>query len=183
MTNTDCRIVIIGAGMGGLGTACLLARDGYSVTVLEKNESPGGRASLLQDKGFRWDMGPSWYLMPDVFKSFFAQLGLEIRDHLELQRLYPNYRIFFEDGDVVDMTGDLDKDAKTFDRYEPGAGKRLREYLKLSEYQYNIAMRDFVPKNYDSIFDFLNRTVIAARDSYATVQLRKYLWSTARFEE
>ena len=151
---------MIGAGLGGLGTAALLARQGYTVSVFEKNEQSGGRASLLQDAGFSWDMGPSWYLMPDVFERFFGLLGERVEDHLELQRLTPSYRIFFEDGDTVDMTGVLEQDAATFESYEPGAADRLREYLRLSEYQYDIAMRDFVPKNYDSFRDFLTPTVM-----------------------
>jgi len=150
------RVVVIGGGIGGLGTACLLGRSGYEVTLLEKNERVGGRANLLEDAGFRWDMGPSWYLMPDVFEAFFDLLGEKVGDHLRLRRLSPSYRIFFEDGDVVDMTGDLEADAETFERYEPGAGARLREYLRLSEYQYQVAMSQFVPRNYDSIFEFFN---------------------------
>jgi phytoene desaturase len=154
------RVVVVGGGFGGLGAAALLARDGFDVTLLEKNEQLGGRAGLLEDRGFAWDMGPSWYLMPDVFRDFFALLGERVEDHLELTRLSPSYRIYFEDGDVVDLTGDLEADARTFDRYEPGAGEKLREYLRLSEYQYDIAMRDFVPNNYDSFRDFLTPTVM-----------------------
>ncbi|MDP9380126.1 MAG: phytoene desaturase family protein [Chloroflexota bacterium] len=160
MTDTGKKVVVIGGGFGGLGAACLLSREGYDVTLLEKNEQVGGRASVLEDGRFRWDMGPSWYLMPDVFEQFFELLGERVEDHLKLQRLTPSYRIFFEDGEVMDMTGDLDTDAATFERYEPGAGERLREYLRLSEYQYGIAMRDFVPKNYDSYRDFFSRQTL-----------------------
>ncbi|MDQ3855714.1 MAG: phytoene desaturase family protein [Chloroflexota bacterium] len=160
MKGTGNSAVVIGSGFGGLGTAALLAQHGYHVSLFEKNARLGGRASVLQDQGFTWDMGPSWYLMPDVFERFFRLLGERVEDHLELQRLSPNYRIYFEDGDIVDMTGSLERDAATFDRYEPGAGKKLREYLRLSEYQYEIAMRDFVPKNYDSLRDFFTPTVM-----------------------
>ncbi|MDQ3328578.1 MAG: phytoene desaturase family protein [Chloroflexota bacterium] len=160
MTETGKKVVVIGSGFGGLGTACLLSKEGYAVTLLEKNDQLGGRAGLLEDGVFRWDMGPSWYLMPDVFEAFFEALGERVEDHLQLERLSPGYRIFFEDGDVVDMTGNLSVDAATFDRYEVGAGEKLREYLRLSEYQYTIAMRDFVPKNYDSYRDFFTRQAI-----------------------
>ncbi len=155
------KVVVIGGGLGGLGTAALLAKEGYKVTLLEKNPELGGRASLLEDEGFSWDMGPSWYLMPDVFEQFFKELGEDVEELLELQRLSPNYRIFFEDGERVDMTGNLDEDAATFERYEPGAGENLRRYLELSEYQYNIAMREFVPKNYDSLRDFFTRRTMS----------------------
>jgi phytoene desaturase len=75
MAQTGKKVVVIGSGFGGLGTACLLSKEGYSVTLLEKNEQLGGRAGLLEDGDFRWDMGPSWYLMPDVFEAFFESLG------------------------------------------------------------------------------------------------------------
>ncbi len=160
MAHTQKKVVVIGGGFGGLGTACLLAKDGHPVTLLEKNDQLGGRAGVLHDQGFTWDMGPSWYLMPDVFEQFFEELGERVEDHLRLKRLLPSYRIFFEDGDIVDMAGDLETDARTFEQYEPGAGERLREYLRLSEYQYGIAMRDFVPKNYDSYRDFFTRQAL-----------------------
>lgn len=160
MASNKQKVVVIGGGFGGLGTTCLLAKDGYSVTLLEKNNQLGGRASVLHDDGFTWDMGPSWYLMPDVFEQFFQEMGEKVEDHLKLKRLFPSYRIFFEDGDLVEMTGEIETDAATFERYEPGAGEKLREYLRLSEYQYRIAMRDFVPKNYDSYRDFFSRQAL-----------------------
>jgi len=89
------RIVIVGAGFGGLSAAALLAYRGYDVTLVEKNELYGGRARVHKDKGFQFDMGPSWYLMPDVFEEFFALFGKTPADFYELQRLDPQYRIFF----------------------------------------------------------------------------------------
>ena len=90
------KVVIIGAGFGGLAAAALLARDGFEVTVVEKNEQPGGRASIHKDKGFTFDMGPSWYLMPDVYENFFAEFDKKPEDVFDdLHRLDPAYRIFF----------------------------------------------------------------------------------------
>lgn len=89
------KVVVIGAGIGGLGVAGLFAKKGYNVKVLEKNQVPGGRASLFEANGFRFDMGPSWFLAPDLFEHFFSLMGESMTDHLDLVRLSPSYRIFF----------------------------------------------------------------------------------------
>lgn len=154
--------IIIGSGIGGLGAAALLTKAGYEVTVLEKNDQPGGRAGIFQaetDAGtFRYDMGPSWYLMPDVFEHFFQLLGENVHDHLDLVRLGPSYRIFYKDTyRKVDIYSDLKRDLPTVEQIEPGAGRALERYLQQSEYQYGIAKDRFMYKNYDSIRDFFTR--------------------------
>ena len=155
------RVVVIGAGIGGLGTAGLFAKKGYEVTVLEKNANAGGRANVFEVDGFRFDMGPSWYLAPDIFEHYFELLGEKVSDHLDLKKLEPSYRIFFRnDPNALDIRSDIDIDACTFDSLEPGAGEKLRAYLKQSEYQYEVATQHFMYKNYDTIFDFLNRRVM-----------------------
>ncbi len=151
------RVIIIGSGFGGLGTACLLAKAGYAVTVLEKNEQPGGRASVFSDQGYTFDMGPSWYLMPDIFEHFFTLLGERVENYLDLKKLQPSYRIFFKGEDrVVDIYSDLEKDLPTLEALEPGCTPNVREYLARSGQQYQIAKNHFLFKNYNSIFDFLN---------------------------
>ena len=138
------KVVVIGAGIGGLGTAGLFAKKGYDVTVLEKNENFGGRANIFEAQGFRFDMGPSWYLAPDIFEHYFNLLGENISDHLKLKKLQPSYRIFFrKDSSPLDIHSDLDIDTRAFDSIEPGSGEKLREYLKQSEYQYDVATRAF----------------------------------------
>ncbi|MEO8042139.1 MAG: phytoene desaturase family protein [Acidobacteriota bacterium] len=155
------KVVVIGAGIGGLGTAGLFAKKGYDVTVLEKNENFGGRANIFEADGFRFDMGPSWYLAPDIFEHFFNLLGEKVSDHLTLKKLQPSYRIFFrKDSNPLDIHSDLDTDTRTFDSIEPGSGEKLRAYLKQSEYQYEVATQHFMYKNYDTVFDFLNRRVM-----------------------
>ncbi|MFN6963069.1 MAG: phytoene desaturase family protein [Pyrinomonadaceae bacterium] len=154
------KVVIIGGGIGGLGAACLFARKGYGVTLVEKNEHLGGRANIFDADGFRFDMGPSWYLAPDIFEHFFKLVGERVEDHLDLVRLSPSYRIFFRSGERLDIQSDIEKDAATFEAIEPGAGDKLRAYLKQSEYQYGVATEHFMFKNYDTIFDFLNRRVM-----------------------
>lgn len=154
--------IIIGSGFGGLGTANILAKAGYNVTVLEKNDKVGGRANIFSDAGYTFDMGPSWYLMPDVFEHFFKLLGEDVNDHLDLVKLGPSYRIFFKDTDrePVDIYSDLERDIPTLEALEPGAGDQLREYLRRAEEQYEIAYDRFMFKNYSSVFDFLNWEVM-----------------------
>lgn len=154
------KVIIIGAGIGGLGTAGLFAKEGYDVTVFEKNANLGGRANIFEANGFKFDMGPSWYLAPDLFEHFFELMGERIEDHLDLVRLSPSYRIFFREGSSqLDIHSSIDRDAATFEAIEPGAGDKLREYLRQSEYQYGVATQHFMYKNYDTIFDFLNKRV------------------------
>lgn len=88
------KVVVVGAGLGGLAAAALLAKDGHEVTVLEKNSQPGGRARVYSDRGYTFDMGPSWYLMPDTFEKFFKEFNAKPSDFYKLDRLEPAYRIF-----------------------------------------------------------------------------------------
>ena len=155
------KVVIIGGGIGGLGAAGLFAKKDYEVTLLEKNFDLGGRANIFEHEGFKFDMGPSWYLAPDIFEHYFNLVGEKVEDHLELERLSPSYRIFFRNsGESLDINSDIEKDAATFEAIEPGAGEKLRAYLKQSKYQYEVATQSFMFKNYDSIFDFFNKRVM-----------------------
>ncbi len=158
MSSESSRVAIIGAGIGGLATACLLAQDGHAVDVYEKNEQTGGRACVLEADGFRFDMGPSWYLMPDVFEHFFALLGERIEDHLKLTRLSPSYRIFFKgEARPVDLFGERERDRALFDSFEPAAGQALDRYLLRAGTVYETSRQWFLYRNYDSLFDFLDR--------------------------
>jgi phytoene desaturase len=153
------KAAIIGGGIGGLATSCLLAKKGFGVQLFEKNEKLGGVANTFSANGFTFDMGPSWYLMPDVFENFFSLLGERVEDHLDLVRLEPSYRIYFKGGKHYDFYSDLSRDVQTFEEIEPGSGTKLREYLELSKRQYEIALGGFMYKNYDTIFDFFNKQV------------------------
>lgn len=150
------KIIIIGSGIGGLAAAALLAKEGNQVTVFEKNEQPGGRASVLEEKGFRFDMGPSWYMMPEVFEKYFNEFQKTTADFFTLKQLTPQYRVFFEDKTHIDITGDVQKDRRTFEKLEPGAAKKFDQYLSESQKKYDIAMHDVLYKNIDSIKDMLS---------------------------
>jgi phytoene desaturase len=157
--NNQQHIVIIGAGLGGLSAAALLAKRGYRVTMLEKNEHPGGRANIFTAEGFTFDMGPSWYLMPDIFKHFYDLMEEDIHEHLNLVRLDPSYRVFFPgDNEIpqLDIYSDLERDLPTLEKLEPGVTPQLREYLKRSGEQYALAKKSFMYRNYNSVFDFLS---------------------------
>ncbi len=149
------KIAIIGSGFGWLSSAIYCAHAWHDVTVYEKNEQLWWRASVLERNGFRWDMWPSWYLMPDLFEQYFAHFDLNVHDFLKLSPLDPSYKIYFWGTEkTIDVYKDIERNRETFEDIEPGSTDKLYEYLKISEYQYDIAMQDMVPKNYDSVFDF-----------------------------
>jgi phytoene desaturase len=112
------KAIVVGSGFGGLSAAGLLAKNGFDVTVFEKNDHPGGRASVWKKAGFTFDMGPSWYLMPDVFEKYFGEFGKKPEDYMKLIRLDPSYRVFFDKDDFVDISSDLDKNLELFANLE-----------------------------------------------------------------
>ena len=154
------NVIVVGGGIGGLAAAALLAKDGYEVTILEKNSTVGGRARIWEKDGFRFDMGPSWYLMPEVFEHFFALFGKKREEYYSLKRLDPAYRVFFEPGNGVDVFSDMERAAALFESFEKGGGEKLRRYVEQSRYKYEVAMGGFLYKNYTSIFDFFNRIIL-----------------------
>lgn len=150
------KIVVIGAGFGGLASAALLAKKGYEVTLLEKNATLGGRAMSFSAEGFTFDMGPSWYMMPEVFDRFFEYFGKKTADYYELKQLDPKYRIIFGKDDVVDMVNDRERNFAYFESIEPGSVAKIKQYLSRAEEAYELSMKYFVYKNYDSIFDLFD---------------------------
>ena len=177
--NTGKKVVVIGGGIGGLGTAALLSKRGYDVTLVEKNETLGGRANIFSEQGFTFDMGPSWYLMPDVFEHFYNLVGEDINEHLDIVRLSPSYRVFFpgdKDIPVLDMESDIEKDLPTLEKLEPGVTAKMRKYLARSEKQYNIAINHFMHRNYNSPWDFLKWEIAKEGRSMNPLQtMERYL--------
>lgn len=139
------KIAIIGSGFSGLSSACYLAKEGYDVTVYEKHDSIGGRSRSYTSDGFVFDMGPSWYWMPDVFEKFFADFGKKVSDYYELVRLSPGYRVYFSD-DHFDVPANLEDLYALFERYEPGSTPKLKRFLKEAEYKYKVGIHDLVYK-------------------------------------
>ncbi|GAA4728209.1 phytoene desaturase family protein [Flavisolibacter ginsenosidimutans] len=152
-------VVIIGAGFAGLSSAAFMAKAGWKVTVVEKNSSAGGRAQQLKAAGFTYDMGPSWYWMPDVFERFFAQFGKSVADYYSLLRLSPSYRVYWNDGHT-DIPADYGEFKNVFESFEKGAGEKLDKYLKEASLKYKIGMQDLVYKPGQSLTEFLDWNVI-----------------------
>jgi phytoene desaturase len=154
------RIVIIGGGFAALSSACFLGKAGFKVSVLEKNDQPGGRARVLKKDGFTFDMGPSWYWMPDVFERFFRSFGHEVSDFYVLKRLDPSYRVFFENGEAFDVPTDWTKLASTFESWEKGAASKLEAFLAEAEIKYREGIGNLVFRPSKSIFEFANWTTL-----------------------
>lgn len=150
------RAIVIGAGFSGLSTATCLAAEGFAVTLLEKNLLPGGRARRLTADGFTFDMGPSWYWMPDVFDRYFARFGKKTSDFYELIRLDPSYRIVFGPGDAMDVPADYHQLKVLLEQLEPGSGPRLDAFLRQASYKYQVGINDLVYKPSRSITEFLD---------------------------
>lgn len=155
------RLVVIGGGVAGLASAALLAREGYDVDVLEQRDVLGGRAGSWEFSGFRFDTGPSWYLMPEVFDHFFALMNTSAADRLDLVRLDPAYRVYFENRtEAVDVRADCEANIALFEAIEPGAGERLRSYLDSAREAYEQAVRRFLYTSFDSPVTLLRPDVL-----------------------
>ena len=159
---TDASLTVVGGGFGGLSAACYLADAGADVTILEKNDELGGRASTLERDGFKFDMGPSWYLMPDVFERFFGNFGREPADYYELEHLDPHYKVFFKDGDEVEIPKDPGLAEDVFEEYEENGAEKLRSYLDSSENNYELAMNNFIYEDRSRLRNWLDPSVLRA---------------------
>ena len=151
---------IIGGGFAGLATASCLAQQGYDVTVFEKNKSLGGRARKFETEGFVFDMGPSWYWMPDVFESFFGKFGKSASDYYDLKRLDPSYAVFFGKDDVVEIPANLDELNQLFEELEPGSSAKLTKFLKEAAYKYEVGINDLVYKPGRSLREFVDMRLL-----------------------
>ena len=138
------EIAIIGTGFSSLSAACYLAQAGNKVTLYEKNSSIGGRARLMKKEGFTFDMGPSWYWMPDVFERFFNDFGKKVSDYYELIKLSPAYRVYYGINDFVSIADNLTEIITTFESIEKGSGKKLEKFMANAKSNYDIAVKDLV---------------------------------------
>lgn len=154
------RVIVIGSGFAGLAAATTLAAKGCAVTLLEKNAVPGGRAREFSAEGFRFDMGPSWYWMPDVFDDYFARFGKQVSDYYQLVRLDPSYQIFFDQRSVMEVPAGREALYALFEKYEPGSTAALDKFLQEAEYKYRVGMNEFVHKPGHSILEFADWRVV-----------------------
>ena len=138
------QIAIIGSGFSSLAAAAYLAQAGHQVTIYEKNETVGGRARQLQKDGFTFDIGPTWYWMPDVFERFFNDFGKSPKDYYELIKLNPAYSVYFGEQDFITIEDTLEKICAAFEKEEPGSSIKLKKFMAEAKDNYDIAIKDLV---------------------------------------
>ena len=138
------KVIIIGSGFSGLSAACYLAKAGFDVTIYEKNKTVGGRSRQLNKSGFVFDMGPSWYWMPEVFESFFNDFNHQVKDFYELIKLNPGYRVFYDKNDSIDISANLTEIKALFESYEKGSAKQLELFLADAKSKYDISFNEFI---------------------------------------
>lgn len=153
-------ITVVGGGIGGLSAACYLAQAGADVRVLEQHDHMGGVTGTFSSEGYRFDSGPSWYLMPEVFEHFFDEMGASVEDAYELERLDPGYRVLWKDGDRLDVPARPESLAPKLDAYEPGASDAFHEYLDHAQELYELAMDRFVYPHRSGLQDWVSWDVI-----------------------
>lgn len=154
------KIAVIGSGFAGLTSAIELATLGYKVTIFEKNDQAGGRARKFKADGFVFDMGPSWYWMPDVFEKFFQKHNKKVEDYYNLIKLDPGFSVIYSKNDQIKVPASFDKLVDIFDKIENGSGKKLKKFISKAEKKYRIGMDSLVYKPSHSALEFINLKVI-----------------------
>lgn len=155
------KVIVIGAGFAGLSAATKLADEGYDVTILEKNSMAGGRARVFEEQGFIFDMGPSWYWMPDIFERYFAEFNKKPSDYYHLTRLDPSYKVIFDTQDEISLPANMSELEKLFESIEVGSSKRLADFLAESKYKYDVGIGEFVWKPSISITEFFDFRLVS----------------------
>ena len=159
------KVAIIGSGFSALSAACYLSKFGYQVDIYEKNSTVGGRARQLIRDGFTFDIGPSWYWMPDIFERFFADFGKSTSDYYQLDKLSPAYKIFFQD-DIITIADSLDKIGEEFERIEPGSSKALKRFIAKAGRNYDIAINEIVYRPGISPLELITKETILRVDQF-----------------
>ncbi len=160
--------LVIGAGFSGLSAACYLAKAGYQVTVLEKNDTPGGRARQLARNGFVFDMGPTWYWMPDIFERFFADFGKTPSDYYTLTRLNPSYQVYFSAEEHYTLSAHRDELLATFEKIEPGSSRFINDYLAKADRYYHAAVNDIIYRPGQSFRELITPETVLNLRSFTT---------------
>ena len=155
------KIIIIGSGFSSLSASCYFAKAGYEVTILEKNCSVGGRARLLTKDGFKFDIGPTWYWMPDVFEKFFADFNKKPSDFYDLQKLGPAYQVYFDRLDSLLISDKIEEIYQVFENEEKGSSVYLKKFLKAAKFNYEVAVNNLVYKPGNSITELVTFDTIA----------------------
>ncbi len=154
------KVVILGAGIASLSAASFLSQKGYHVTILEKNPTIGGRARQFSVDGFTFDMGPSWYWMPEVFENFYQKFGHTSSDFYSLKRLDPSYNVFWPDHSKTEVPATMLEIENWFESLEKGSAIKLQKFLKEAKYKYEVGMNDLVFKPSLSAFEFADMRIL-----------------------
>ncbi len=171
---------IVGSGFSSLSSACYLAQAGYDVIVFEKNGHLGGRAQVFTQDGFTFDMGPTWYWMPDVFERFFADFNLKPSDFYQLNRLDPAYQVYFDQDDSITIPGSLEEIIEIFEQEEPGSSIHLKRFLNSAKKNYQVAIEDLVYKPGNSPLELITpKTVGLINQVFGNISkdIRKHIKS------
>ncbi|MDC6364322.1 MULTISPECIES: phytoene desaturase family protein [Flavobacteriaceae] len=159
------KAIVIGSGFSSLSAACHLAKAGLDVSVFEKNSTIGGRARQLIKDGFTFDIGPSWYWMPDIFEKFFADFGKQTSDYYQLDRLDPAYKVFFEE-DTLSIGDSMEKICEEFERIESGSSQHLRNFISEAQENYNIAINKVVLRPGLSPMELVTKETVLRVDQF-----------------
>ena len=163
------KVTIIGGGLSGLSAACYLAKNNFDVTLIDKNKKPGGRLTAIKENGFVFDLGPTWYWMPDVFDKFFNDFNKKVSDYYDLKRLDPSYK-FFASNKQFDVPEDLDKLHKILEDFEPGSSNEFDKFMSQAKRKYEISMNSFIYLPNNSFRE------------YISISMLKYLFSLDLFK-
>lgn len=171
--------LVIGAGIGGIATAARLAKNGYDVTVLEKEATPGGRCNQIVRDGHRFDIGPTLFLMPEVWEETFASLGEKMSDHLDLRRIDPTYKVHFDDGLRLELTSDIGKMQTQLEAVDKSAFTGFLGYIAEGSKHYKISLDKFVGRNFFNIFEYFSLKNLPL--IFNLKALQKHYTNTSRF--
>lgn len=164
------KVIIIGSGFSSISASCYLAKAGYDVSILEKNNSVGGRARLFLKDGFKFDIGPTWYWMPDVFEKFFSDFDRNPSDFYDLEKLAPAYQVYFDRLNSILISDKIEEIYQIFEKEERGSAVYLKKFLKAAKYNYEVAVNNLVYKPGKSITELITfQTIININQFFKSI--------------
>lgn len=175
------KISVIGSGVSSLAAAAFLAQAGHDVHIFEKNSEPGGRARSYEAEGFRFDMGPSWFWMPDVFERFYEKFGLDMNSEIKLERLDPSYKVYFDLQNGDNIPAGLEAMSSYVENIEKGAGAKFLKFMKQAETNYNIAVKDVIYQPGQSPLELVSRKTVSRLPLFFK-SIQKQIHSTFKSE-